>query len=100
MGAKELTAYLDISRWMVTRRIRNARNAKLIHITRYERQTGGVGGRAIPIYAAGKKVDAKEPKRLSKKEVNRRYRERHAIVISAKRYPDYHVNKGVWRGLI
>ena len=98
MSALELMSHMGMNRNMISTRVRRARPR--IHIERYERQPDGVGGRCAPIYAAGVGTDAQPLKRLSRFQVTKRYRERHAAVISARRYRDYHIAQGPWAGLL
>lgn len=99
MSAREIGHLLGRSRASVANSIRDLRANGLIHISAYERQPDGQGGRFILIMAPGNHPDAKYPKRRSKKETDKRYRERHAAAISARRYGD-HRGLGVWSGLL
>ena len=101
MGMQEIVYHFtDLSHGTVSDKVRGARRRKKIHIIRYDRQEEGTGGRLIPIYAVGPGPDAKPLPALTKGEINKRYRERHAMKISLKRYPEYHKSRGVWAGLL
>jgi hypothetical protein len=85
MSAKELMELTKRSRRAIWDSLVILRNAKRIHICRYDRQEDGVAGRCIPIYKVGNKPDCPKLERVSVLERDRKYRKRNKAVISAKK---------------
>ena len=100
MSSLELRTLLVLKPTTTQRYLRILRETKQIHITRKDRQPDGTGGRFAPIYAIGEGHDARAPAVRDASERNKRYRKRHAAIISARRYPHARVTAGVWAGLL
>lgn len=100
MSRFELQTHLGLSHLAVNKQIRQLRNKKRIHITRFERQPDGVQGRCIPVYALGDKEDAQPLRAATRRDVSQRYYERHSAVISTRRYAKQRAALGPWAGLV
>lgn len=100
MSTAELMLFLDRKAAAMNDATRRLRMRKMVHITRWERQPDGHKGAMIPIYAAGDAEDAPKPKPLDVKQRNKRYRKRHAVAISIRRYGDARNSVGMWSGLL
>lgn len=102
MTSKELARHIGISRPSITRNLAYLRKAgnKQVYISHYERQPSGTQGMCAAVYKIGCVVDSKKPPKKTSSLVNKDYRKRHAAVLSARRYPDYHKSLGVWGGLL
>lgn len=99
MSMAEMVRLTGLKHMRVQKAVRVLRDAGHMYIQRYERQPDGVKGRCTPIYVAGIGEDAKPLPRLSRKTVCKRYRERHAAIISTRRYTKQREQLGVWSGL-
>lgn len=100
LSSYDMALLLNRTQLSIGGSLRRLRKRKLIHITKYERQPDGQKGRCIPIYAVGDVPDAPPLKRIGVLEVNKKYRKRHAAIISARRYVTERKQLGVWGGLV
>lgn len=98
MTRLELEHLLKLDDNAVNSALRSLRNQGKARIVRYERPEHN--GNFAPVYAEGGGKDAPKPKPLTREEVCKRYNERNAFVISARRYADYHRSMGPWAGLM
>lgn len=95
----ELMQFLRISSVTAFRQIKALKEAKKIHITRFERQPSGKRGSPSPVYAAGRGVDAVKPEPKTQQQRNREYKERHGAIIAARKKPTRRIALGMWAGL-
>ena len=95
----ELATLSGWTQMMIADALRILRRKRLVYIASYERQPEGQKGRCIPIYAVGNKIDASPLPRIRKSLIDKRYRQRHAALISARRYPNVRTQLGPWAGL-
>ena len=100
MSSLELRRLLGLKQTTAQKYIRRLREEKQIYITRRDRQPDGMGGRFAPIYAIGEGQDSRGPVVRDASERNKRYRKRHAAILSARRYPHVRQAAGVWAGLM
>lgn len=100
MSALELACLTGLVRLTVNKQIRQLRAKGEIHIARYEHQPDGQRGRLIVVYGIGGVEDAPLMPARTVKQRNRKYYQRHAALISARRYPHVRQAAGVWAGLM
>lgn len=103
MSSDELSRHMGIKQAPTNKQIKQLRARREVRITRYDRQpegTQGAQGAFIPVYALGDLPDAEQPKPQTPAKRNRKYQQRHAALISARRYPGARLAAGVWAGLL
>lgn len=100
MTRLELENVLKLSNAATAYAIQQLRLHKHIHICGYERQPEGLRGGMAPIYKLGDKPDAPKPKAYTRQEIDKRYREKHSLLISMRRYKNYRKQLHVWSGLM
>ncbi len=100
MSSLELRRLLGFKQTKAQKYIRELREAKQIHILRNDHQPDGTRGRFVPVYAIGEGAAPPQVRPVTNAIRNRRYRQRHAAIISARRYPHVRQAAGVWAGLM
>lgn len=101
MTRKELEVHLGVTMNVLSSALFTMRRYKVkkVYIAYYTRQDG-TAGRCIPHYAIGDKPDAVEPKQLTSKQRNAKYRERHQARINARNMARRGRVYNIWQGLM
>jgi predicted ArsR family transcriptional regulator len=100
LTSAELQGILGIGQPAISRSIRYLRKHEKVRIKEWLACIGR--GKCAPVYMLASepfRADAPYPKALTAKEINKRYREKHKVLLSLRRYGAASKSVGMWAGL-